>query len=78
MIAALAALVAGGCSKQDDTLEETQRTSFTNYLKGQQYAYTEQSGVYRYITNTDREGYGTAPVLDGESSAVIDLSLIHI
>ena len=47
MIAALAALVAGGCSKQDDTLEETQRTSFTNYLKGQQYAYTEQSGVYR-------------------------------
>ena len=44
MIAALAALVAGGCSKQDDTLEETQRTSFTNYLKGQQYAYAFSSG----------------------------------
>ena len=47
-------LFAVGCSQEDDTEETSQRTSIENYLRGQQYPYTEVSGVYRYVANADR------------------------
>ncbi len=75
VVVALTVLFVGGCSKQDDTLEENQRTAFTNYLTNNQYVYTEQSGVYRCILNTDRDGYSTATVLDDESSAIINFAV---
>ena len=42
-------LMTVGCSQEDDNEETTQRTSIVNYLQGQQYPYTEVSGVYRTL-----------------------------
>ena len=68
-------LFAVGCSQEDDTEETSQRTSIENYLRGQQYPYTEVSGVYRYVANADRADYATSPILEASGTAIIDFAV---
>ena len=68
-------LMTVGCSQEDDNEETTQRTSIVNYLQGQQYPYTEVSGVYRYVINADRADYASAPILESSGTAIIDFAV---
>lgn len=62
-----------GC-KKDDTFLIDQRTSFENYLTKQNLSYTVSGGVFRHVTNADREGYDQSALVEYGDSVTFDFA----
>ena len=63
-------VLLSGCSAADSNAVDTQRTNIVNYLENNNFDYQLQAGVYKYTTNSDRDGYENAVAVNwGDSVA---------